>query len=353
MIIRSYAEEAKLEGYDLFVLGGDIGGTHTNLAVAGVRDEQTAVLFSTHFESQKLGSLVPAIKETLEYADEKFGIGIEGGCAGVAGAVSGCRRSKPTNLSWEVDAGEIEKATGIKDFYIINDFQIIAYGIESLSEEDLLLAKAGSGGWGETRSIIGAGTGLGKAILAFDGKNYTPISSEGGHGDLTIHDRFDLGLSEEIRAGRGTPVSYEEVISGRGIERIYRYLKDRSTEGSSDLRYASEIEGAEEKAALISKYKEKDETSRETFKVFAKYYGRCAKNFVLDSMSTGGLYIAGGIAAKNREMFTSPQFQTEFLKANRQREILEKTPIYVILNYDVSLYGACNAAARGIPTCQK
>jgi glucokinase len=56
------------------------------------------------------------------------------------------------------------------------------------------------------------------------------------------------------------------------------------------------------------------------------------------------LYIAGGIAAKNKEIFLSKEFTIEFENTHRRTEFLKTVPISVIVNYDVSLYGACYAA---------
>jgi len=95
---------------------------------------------------------------------------------------------------------------------------------------------------------------------------------------------------------------------------------------------------------LISKYKEKDETCKETFRLFTKFYGRCAKNLVLDTLARGGLYIAGGIAVKNKEIFMKDDFTSEFINGFRRDDFLKEVPVNLILNYDVSLYGACFAA---------
>lgn len=341
MKTRIHQQKIGTEEYEGFVLGGDVGGTNTNIAVAGRDDGEATLLYSAHFESRKLTSLAPAIRETLEYGRERCGIEVDRGVVGVAGAVTDCSRIKPTNLPWDVDSEEIKREFGLKEFRIANDFQLIGWGIASLKEEDLFVAKAGELGESETRAVIGAGTGLGKSILLFDGKRYVPLPSEGGHADFPIHDSFDLELADFVRGGRETPASYEDLLSGRGIERIYDFLRERL--GETDL--TAEIEGAEDKAALISKHRKIDPLCRETFRIYAKLYARCAKNFVLETLATGGLYIAGGIAAKNRDVFISPEFQAEFLNAEKQRRILEKTPVRVITNYDVSIMGACNAAA--------
>ena len=343
MGIRIHKENIGKEDYELFVLGGDVGGTHTNIAVAGVKNDDITLLYSAHFESQKLDSLAPAVRQTLEYGRDKYGIKVERGCVGVAGAVTNCKSAKLTNIPWNVDAKKIKKDAELMEFHIINDFQIIGYGIDSLQEDDVYEAKKGASGLRETRAVIGAGTGLGKAVLVYDGKRYIPASSEGGHGDFPVHDEFDFELVEHIQGERKTPVSYEDVLSGRGIKRIYGFLNVKY----GKTEYCKEIEDAKDKAALISKYRYKDKLCSETFRIYAKYYGRCAKNYVLDTLATGGLYIAGGIASKNRDIFVSPEFQEEFLNAEKQRHVLEKTPVYVITNYDVSLYGACNAALFG------
>jgi len=87
-----------------------------------------------------------------------------------------------------------------------------------------------------------------------------------------------------------------------------------------------------------------DEACRETYRLFTKFYARCAKNFALDILAEGGLYIYGGIAVKNKEIFTSKDFVNEFEKSHRRVEIIKKIPINLIINYDLGLYGACYAA---------
>ena len=341
MKTRIHQPDFDVGQFEGFVLGGDVGGTNTNIAVAGVRAGKATLLYSAHFESRSLSSLLPAIREALDYGRDMYAIDVCRGVVGVAGPVTDPQRAKPTNLPWTVDAGEIKRELGFEEFRIENDFMILGRGIESLKEGDFFSAKGGDPAFGDGRAVIGAGTGLGKAILVYDGERYRPIPSEGGHADFPIQDQFDLDLADFIRGGRDTPASYEDLLSGRGIEGIYDFLKERG--GRTDL--TAEIEEAEDKAAAISKQRKTDPLCGETFAVYARCFGRCAKNFVLEAVATGGLYIAGGIAAKNREVFASTEFSDEFLNAEKQRQILERTSIYVITNYDVSIIGACNAAA--------
>lgn len=86
MKTRIHQREVKTEEYA--VLGGDVGGTHTNIAIAGAKDGVATLLYSAHFESQKLRSLMPAMREALEYGRERYDIEVDRGCVGVAGAVT-------------------------------------------------------------------------------------------------------------------------------------------------------------------------------------------------------------------------------------------------------------------------
>jgi len=341
------------EKFPYYVLGIDIGGTNTNLGVAGVKNSKPILLLSHNYESKKLDSLVPAIKNTLEYVKNNYKIEIDFTCIGAAGVVSPLNDSaKLTNVQWNLSSKEIIKKTPLNSVYIINDFQTIGYGLNLLNpanKNDIFEIRPGNSkikSLKETKVILGAGTGLGKSILTYDEhfNAYIPIPSEGGHADFPAQNNFEMQIIEFIKTLRGIsqPLSYEELLSGRGIESIYLYLRDKQE--FKETQYTKDIDKAVDKAAFISKYKDLDKTCKETFRLFAHFYAKCAKNFVLDTLARGGLYIAGGIAAKNKEIFSTNEFIDEFENAFNRRDLLKEIPICVIVNYDVSLYGACYAA---------
>jgi glucokinase len=348
---KNISDKENLEEFDSFVMGIDIGGTNTNIGIAGIKTKKLELLFSLSFKTQELDSLIPAILETLNYCKSRYNISISTGCIGAAGVVSASKDfASLTNADWNVEIKEILEKTDLKSVFIINDFQAIGYGINLLdhnnSQDIFKLRKEQSIKTIQTKAILGAGTGLGKSILVFDKqlKAFIPIPSEGGHNDFPAENEFELKLADFVKKLRGIsqPLTYEELLSGRGIESIYLFLKENQQFKKST--FTDEIDVASEKTPLISKYKEIDETCKETFKIFIKIYARCAKNLALDALALGGLYLAGGIASKNPEIFTSEEFLIEFENAYQRKDVLEKIPIYVVVNYDVSLYGACFAA---------
>lgn len=348
---KNYLNSEKKNDYSSYVLGIDIGGTNTNLGISGVNNFKQNLLFTFSYKTNELNSLIPVVNEVLTNAYNKYKIKIYNTCIAVAGVVSSKDNVKITNANWSINLKELLQKTSINSAFIINDFQAIGYGINILNHADInnvLTIKSSNNKNLETKSkaIIGAGTGLGKSILIYnnDLNFYIPNPSEGGHSDFPAQDDFEFELLNYIKKNRNVsqPVTYEELLSGRGLENIYLFLKEY--EKYEENIYSKEIMKSNDKAAIIAKYRNNDELCLKTFKIFSKFYGRCAKNFALESLAIGGIYIAGGIASKNKDIFKTKDFISEFENTYRRTEILKEIPIYVILDYDIGLKGACFAA---------
>jgi len=335
-------------------LGIDIGGTNTNIGISNIKDKKMKLIFSLNFETKKIKSIIPAISKAIAYAKDNYGIISDSVCIAAAGVISNDNNYvKLTNSPLEINANEIKNNTSLKNVYLINDFQAIGYGINFLdhkNKNDIYIIREKNTEnikRYSTKTIIGAGTGLGKSILVYNHKlnSYIPIPSEGGHTDFPYQNDFEKKLIDYIKKKRNILqyLTYEEILSGRGMEDIYNFLKE--TKEYTPTKYSKEIELSDNIAPLISRYRTEDGLCKETLKFFARFYARCAKNFVLDTLSVGGIYIAGGIASKNIDIFTKNDFIDEFENVYRRADIIRNIPIYVIMNYDVSLYGACFAAS--------
>lgn len=80
--------------------------------------------------------------------------------------------------------------------------------------------------------------------------------------------------------------------------------------------------------------------------LFCEAYGAEAGNLALKLLSYGGVYLAGGIAAKNVERLSSGGFLQAFLDKGRMQPLLERMPVHIILNPQVGLLGAALYAAE-------
>jgi glucokinase len=253
-----------------------------------------------------------------------------------------------TNSKMMIKKQEIIKATKIKDIKLLNDFEIIGYSLNAIGKDKskIMKIKGGSQKIFETKAIIGAGTGLGMSILVFnkESKSYIPIKSEGGHSDFPLEDEFDSKIAAFLKKRRLIKgnVTYEDLISGKGIENIYSYLLSTKEFYPTDIQ--KDISVAKNKPELISKYRKDDPICNKTMDKFAIYYARAARNFALETLASGGLYIAGGIAPKNKELFKSKTFIKEFHHSSLYKKVIKKIPIYMITDYRCSIYGAAYAA---------
>ncbi len=328
------------------IIGADVGGTNTNICVAYEKNGKPELIFSFHYRTQTISTIVYPLKEVIRYAEMKYKKKPVKACIAGAGPVNKERgHCKLTNAEWDLDVKEIKKHTPLKEVMLINDFEAIGYGVNLLTKKEIKTLKKGKEKEG-AKTVIGPGTGLGKAILVKSkSKNiYKPIASEGGHVSFPAQDIDDLELLESTRQElRDTP-DYEDFLSGQGVIRIYEYLINKKK--YPDTKYRQEISVSTKKELLIAKYYNKDSACSDTFKWLTKLLARCAKNYALETVSTGGVYLAGGIAINNKENISKGVFEKEFIDNRKMKSMLKEIPVYIVLNYDISLKGACLAIIK-------
>jgi glucokinase len=342
------------EGYDpnKLIFVGDIGGTHCNFAIVQADKQQVKLIISLHFLSKEISRFSDVVSWTLEHTCKKYNLhdnlNLSNACFAVAGPV-GIEDNvvRLTNLPWHIDLMELKERTSLKNIKIINDFEAIGYGIDLIDQKDILCICKGKEHTQKkppNKIVIGAGTGLGKSILTWDeNKNYyISIPSEGGHADFPMYNQEEFNLIKYIHANckkeTYDPVVWEDVLSGKGISSIYRFLLESKSYSTND-----EIAKSQYDASIITSYKATDDCSKETLALFTQFYGRCAKNLALEVFALGGVYIAGGIAVKNPDIFKEEVFLSEFLNNKGMKLFLEKIPVYVVTDYNVSLYGAAKS----------
>jgi glucokinase len=190
------------------------------------------------------------------------------------------------------------------------------------------------------RAVIAAGTGLGEAMLYYDGSAYHPIGSEGGHSDFAPLTPQQDELLKWMRNRYPGHVSYERILSGPGIYTLYEFLveSDFTPQPSSMLH----IPEGKDRSAMVSEcaLKELNPLCMEALRLFAEIYGAEAGNLALKSMSLGGVYIGGGIAPKILSVLSNNHFMNGFLGKGRFNEMLQAMQVKVSLNPQTALLGA-------------
>ncbi|MGW8247986.1 MAG: glucokinase [Acidiferrobacterales bacterium] len=322
------------------ILAADVGGTHTRFMLAQEHDRRFSVIYQQDYPSQQYPGLLPLVQEFLQSGDATDKP--DRACFAVAGPVHN-GRVKVTNLPWQLDSVSLAESLGIERISLINDFEAIGYGIAHLGDKDLEILNRGVDVEHGNRVVLGAGTGLGQCLLTWCGDSYQVHATEGGHADFAARNEQEIDLLNATLQTQSR-VSYEDLLSGRGLATIYRYL---STSGEAGRSSQQDPLQAEDVAAAISeKAKQGDELAQSAMQLFMSVYGAHAGDLVLATRATGGVYLAGGITYKNLEFMKSGEFMQAFLQKPPMNALLERTPVRVILNPDVGLFGAVAFALR-------
>lgn len=309
-------------------LSADIGGTKTLLQLS---DERGVASRQQSFPSGNYTTLTEILDGFLRDAGNPL---ITAACLAVAGPVTG-RRVRFTNLPWEVDAEQLEHHFGIARVELINDFQAVGLGIAALRANDLLTLQIGNEQAHGGRLAVGAGTGLGVAFLSWQNGGYAVHPSEGGHLDFAPQDELQIELLRYLQARHGH-VSYERLVSGPGLVSIYEFLRDSGRATPSDTLIATMQTG--DTAAALTQTDEP--IARLAVDIFVTLYGAAVGNYALLTLPRGGIYLAGGIAAKIAQRMQAGDFLAAFLAKGRYTELLRSLPLHIVIHPNVGLLGA-------------
>ena len=320
------------------ILAGDVGGTNTRLGLFQVARGRLRLLSEKTYASKKYRGLENILVNFLRGQRA-----IAAACLGIAGPVTE-KVIVATNLPWWTDIQSLQKVLSLKNVEVINDLVANAYGISALKKKDFETLNTGKPKKG-SQALISAGTGLGEAILFWDGKQHVPSPSEGGHAEFGPRNRLEMELFNYL-SERFDHVSYERVLSGEGLYHIYEFLKDSKRYYGHEPSWLSEKLQKEDPAEAISEAARltKNRLCVKTLDLFTSIYGAAAGNLALQVMAVGGVYVGGGIAPKIIWKLKDGIFMKAFKDKGRLSRIVAQIPVRVILNERTALLGAASRA---------
>ena len=302
-------------------VAGDIGGTKTLLRCV----DSDSVVAEERFASGSFATFDALLEQFFTRCEGP----IDAACFAVAGPVLE-NKAEVTNLKWAIDALKLAKAFAIGQVALINDFYAVALGVPLLGPDDRVSLHEGIRKPHEPIAILGAGTGLGEANVVWSADEWNVIPSEGGHADFGPQDEVQTKLLLWLLEKYGH-VSWERVCSGMGLVNIFTFLGgDPHADG----------------ARISALADDGDPKARQAFEIFVDIYGAEAGNMALRVLARGGVYLAGGIAAKNIKHFTDGRFVEAFLRKGRFEEMMGEMPIDLVVDEKVGLRGAAEMARR-------
>jgi len=327
------------------ILAGDIGGTKCNLGLFQQEGRALRSVLQRRLPTRDYAGFEDLVGDFLQQAraaDESTrGPAIDAAGFAVAGAVVEGQRYS-ANLPWVLDLSALARKLNLNNIVLLNDLIATALSLERLAANDFIILNPGVPGHHATKGVIAAGTGLGEALLFWDGAKYRVAPAEGGQADFAPHTERETQLLSHLRLQLEN-VSCEEIVSGRGFLRIHEFLNPA-------VRHAS-FESPEGNAAgeITQRGLAKScAVCEETLDFWTEIYAATIGNFVLYTMAVGGVYIAGGIALKILPKLQEGAFFKVFCGAGKLAAVLQRVPISVVVNDDAPMLGAAYQALNRI-----
>lgn len=309
-------------------LVADIGGTNTRVALAeGTRLRAESL---AKFRNADFPGLEPILTRYLSTA----GIAaVDGACVAAAGPVRN-GVAEMTNLSWVIEGGQLTRATGARRVAILNDLQAQGHALGHIAPEKLRTLVQGPQAAGEAMLVVGVGTGFNAAPVHDTTLERIVPPSECGHVNMPVRTPEDLALAEFVEQIHGFP-GVEDVLSGRGLERLYAFAATRA--GHPAAMAAADIP-----AAIAAG----DPLARAAGGLFARLLGTTVGNLALTHLPFGGLYLIGGVARAMVPAMETMGFAAAFRDKGRFAAFMDNFAVLVVEDDFAALTG-CAAALNG------
>jgi glucokinase len=305
----------------------DIGGTSIRIGWQSKKAQD--IRDSVTYACRDFATPVDALRQ---YCDQNQ-LKVDSVVLAVAAEVSGLEVDI-TNNHWIFNAGDLAQELGANEYLLINDFTAQAFSSSallspkpSINPQHHILLRKGVQTAGSPLLVTGPGTGLGVAALLPSNSGPMVIEGEGGHVSFAPRDEGERNILAVLAAEFGH-VSAERVVSGPGLEAIYKI--------QNDARLAAPEIGD---GALAG-----DNKCLKAVNLMFKSFATVVANAALSFGAGSGIVIAGGITPRLRGLLDQSGFYERLGDHGRRSTFLSNLPIYLAIDPYASLRGARHAA---------
>ncbi|MGB0936575.1 MAG: glucokinase [Colwellia sp.] len=310
----------------------DIGGTNIRIAIADENATQKITQIETFqcTDFSSLGDVLSLYIKNHQIENNKINACLAIACPTDNDLIS------MTNLPWQFSQKALKETLNLANLTFINDYTAIALSVPLLADDQKVKIGGGEENLKLPIAVCGPGTGLGVAHLvpvSVAGENqWHCYSGEGGHVDFAAIDETDIDILKYLNPLKKR-VSYEQLLSGYGLEQIYQALAQTEKQSKEQTKLSAETIS---KQALNNSCA----ISKQALSHFCKVLGSFAGNLALTMNAQGGVYIAGGIVPRFIDFLQQSEFRAMFEAKGRLSNIPKQTPTYVITAEQPGLLGA-------------
>jgi glucokinase len=295
----------------------DIGGTNARFALESSPGhiEKIEVLPCAGYPT-----LADAMRAYL--ASAQLAGGIRHAAVAIANPVLG-DLVRMTNHHWQFSIAALQDECGFDTLLVVNDFSALACSLPHLSAQHKRQVGGGAARQHSALGLLGAGTGLGvSGLIPAEGANarWSALQSEGGHVTFSPADETEIAILR-FAWTEFEHVSAERLLSGAGIELIYRALAHHTGQPDDQLGAADIVRRALAGQCVLCD---------QVVEAFCGMLGTVAGNLAVTLGAQGGIYIGGGIVPRLGERFDRSSFRSRFEQKGRFVNYLAQVPTFVI-----------------------
>jgi glucokinase len=308
---------------------GDIGGTNARFAL--VMGNGSPITHEVTLPTGQFPDLAAAASAYLQQVGQTA---VRQACIAIANPIDG-DVLKMTNNHWQFSIEATRQALGL-------DSLLMAMAAPALNGRDLEQIGSGEPVPNAPKGLIGPGTGLGVSSLVRSRQgDWVPIAGEGGHVSLSPTSEREADILRVLWQTH-PHVSAERVISGMGLENLYRAI--------------CKLNGTEPEALVAAQVSERglaasDVACEEALDRMCRLLGNAAANLALTLGARGGVYIGGGVIGRLGDYFARSGFRAAFEAKGRFASYMQRIPTYVIRAEQPALIGC--AMALGVQTTRR
>lgn len=315
---------------------GDIGGTNARFAL--VHGDGAPIMQEVTLPTGQFPDLAAAAQTYLQQVGQAE---VRQACIAIANPIDG-DVLKMTNNHWQFSIEATRQALGLDSLLMLNDWEAMAMAAPALDGSDLQQIGSGEPVPDAPKGLIGPGTGLGVSSLVRSRRgDWVPVAGEGGHVSLSPSCEREADILRIL--WRTYPhVSAERVISGMGLENLYRAICELNGTEAESLVAAQVTE-----RALAAK----DVACEEALERMCRLLGHTAANLAVTLGARGGIYIGGGVIGRLGDYFAQSGFRAAFEAKGRFESYMKRIPTYVIRAEQPALIGC--AMALGVQPARR
>ncbi len=306
----------------------DIGGTNTRVALS--RDGRVLDDTIRRYRNAENSGIDTVLADYLSDKDIKP-VAV---CVDMAGPVKDGVGTL-TNLDWRVDSAALKAGTGASLVAVLNDLQAQGHAVAQLGDESLLSVLTGRNApQNAVRLVLNVGTGLNAVPVYTHGDLTLVPAAEAGHVSLLARTAEEMRMVEWIAQRHGQP-GLEDVLSGRGLERLYAWVCHDESAGAA-------LSAAEVMAA----FEAGEPRAQRAARMFVHLLGRYAGDLALISLPFGGIYLVGGVIRHLGPHLLPLGFADSFADKGRFNAYMDQFPVDLVTDDYAALRGCASHLAE-------